>query len=69
MFLAKELWLKKMLKKEFSEEIVKEILSLPVPEDKVKVNDKVAKWSLVTLFVSNLELPTYLETDQIYSAL
>jgi hypothetical protein len=27
-------------KKEFSEEVVKEILSLPVPEDKVKVNDK-----------------------------
>ena len=32
-------------------------------------DDPTAKWPLATLFVSNLESPTYLETDQIYSAL
>jgi len=32
-------------------------------------DDPTAKWQLATLFVSNLESPTYLETDQIYSAL
>ena len=32
-------------------------------------DDPTAKQPLATLFVSNLESPTYLETDQIYSAL
>src|SRR3954469_2558599 len=36
-------------KKEFSEEVIKEILSLPVPEDKVKVNDKIIEGLLLKL--------------------
>lgn len=32
-------------------------------------DDLTAKWSFATLFVSNLKLPTYFETDQIYSVL
>ena len=32
-------------------------------------DDQTAKWPLSSLFVSSLESPTYLETDQIYSAI
>jgi hypothetical protein len=41
-------------KKEFSEEILKEILSLPVPEDKVKVNDKDIIEGLLLIIKKNI---------------